>query len=593
MCEIVRSGVVVARKVKDRTGEIGKATSGMLMKIIAFRRSDDIDVQFEDGVIVTKKTYTNFKRGNIKHPENRVGEVNRAKNGMLMKIIAYRSSQDIDIQFEDGVIIENKDYRSFKEGEVGHPERVYSKMRVGEEVTNKQGEHLKLICYRNSTDVDIQFDDGTILKHKNYGKFKKGLIFKPEDLKVSRLGEENISKDGMRMCIINYRSATDIDVQFEDGTILYRKTYYNFKKGLLSSNSLTKNDKANVRLGEESIASNGMKIKVIAYRGSTNMDVQFEDGYIAQNVSYYNFKRGNIRNPNSPTPQKRKSKDFVGKRFKQNSGRWLEIIRYEKGGKVDVRFDDGVVVKGKNYRNVKEGKIGYPGQNLRKERLVAERIGQTVQNKDGELMTLVAYRGFDDIDIRFEDGTIAEHRTYVSFRDRKVDKPTNYRLGEESVATNGMKLKIIEYRSANDIDVQFEDGTIAQHRQYSSFRDGKISHPQKNKLAIMGRYDDKILYNKSGIRFKVINYTSSTDVEIMFEDGEIKKVRLNNMKSGRIAHPQFNKSTYAHKFYGFSDIKRAYSVGNEVFYTCIDRNGNKTIATPQMMMELSKVKRVF
>ena len=212
----------MAGKVKDRIGEIGKATSGMLMKIIAFRRSDDIDVQFEDGVIVTKKTYTNFKKGNIKHPENRVGEVNRAKNGMLMKIIAYRSSQDIDIQFEDGVIIENKDYRSFKEGKVGHPERVYSKIRVGEEVTNKQGEHLKLICYRNSIDVDIQFDDGTILKHKNYGKFKKGLIFKPEDLKVSRLGEENISKDGMRMCIINYRSATDIDVQFEDGTILYR-----------------------------------------------------------------------------------------------------------------------------------------------------------------------------------------------------------------------------------------------------------------------------------------------------------------------------------------------------------------------------------
>ena len=87
----------MAGKVKDRIGEIGKATSGMLMKIIAFRRSDDIDVQFEDGVIVTKKTYTNFKKGNIKHPENRVGEVNRAKNGMLMKIIAYRSSQDIDI----------------------------------------------------------------------------------------------------------------------------------------------------------------------------------------------------------------------------------------------------------------------------------------------------------------------------------------------------------------------------------------------------------------------------------------------------------------------------------------------------------------
>ena len=323
------------------------------------------------------------------------------------------------------------------------------------------------------------------------------------------------------------------------------------------------------------------------------MDVQFEDGYIAQNVSYYNFKKGTIRNPNSPAPQKRKSKDFVGKKFKQNSGRWVEVIRYDKGGKVDLRFDDGVVVKNKNYRSAKEGKIGYPGQNLRKDRLIAERVGQTVQNKDGELMTLIVYRGFNDIDIQFEDGIIVEHRSYNSFKDGKVDKPTYCRLGEESVATNGMKIKIIEYRSSDDIDVQFEDGVIAQHKQYSSFKSGKISHPLKNKISIMGRYDDKILYNRSGIRFKVVNYISSVDVEIMFEDGEVKKVRLNNMKRGRIAHPQFNNSTFAYNFYDFSDIKKAYSVGNEVFYTCTDKNGNKTIATPQMMMEMSGVRRVF
>ena len=39
---------------------------------------------------------------------DRVGETNRALNGMMMTIIAYRNSKDIDIQFEDGTIIKKK-----------------------------------------------------------------------------------------------------------------------------------------------------------------------------------------------------------------------------------------------------------------------------------------------------------------------------------------------------------------------------------------------------------------------------------------------------------------------------------------------------
>ena len=35
---------------------------------------------------------------------------------MLMTIIAYRNSNDIDIQFEDGTIVQHRDYRSFSEG---------------------------------------------------------------------------------------------------------------------------------------------------------------------------------------------------------------------------------------------------------------------------------------------------------------------------------------------------------------------------------------------------------------------------------------------------------------------------------------------
>ena len=42
-------------------------------------------------------------------------------NGMIATIIAYRNSRDIDIEFEDGTICQNKNYRTFKNGSIRNP----------------------------------------------------------------------------------------------------------------------------------------------------------------------------------------------------------------------------------------------------------------------------------------------------------------------------------------------------------------------------------------------------------------------------------------------------------------------------------------
>lgn len=52
-----------------------------------------------------------------------------------------------------------------------------------------------------------------------------------EKIKKDRLGESNIAKNGQVMTVIGYRKHTDIDIQFEDGTIVRNKSYYNFKYG--------------------------------------------------------------------------------------------------------------------------------------------------------------------------------------------------------------------------------------------------------------------------------------------------------------------------------------------------------------------------
>ena len=49
----------------------------------------------------------------------RIGEKRQMNNGLYATIIEYRRSYDIDIQFEDETIIKNKAYKSFKTGEIG------------------------------------------------------------------------------------------------------------------------------------------------------------------------------------------------------------------------------------------------------------------------------------------------------------------------------------------------------------------------------------------------------------------------------------------------------------------------------------------
>ncbi len=51
--------------------------------------------------------------------------------------------------------------------------------RTGEVAYNNNGEKMTIVRYGNVRDIDIQFDDGTIVEHKAYCSFKNGLIKNP------------------------------------------------------------------------------------------------------------------------------------------------------------------------------------------------------------------------------------------------------------------------------------------------------------------------------------------------------------------------------------------------------------------------------
>ena len=228
----------------DRLGETKMMNCGMEATIIQYKNAMDIDVRFEDGSMVEHKAYSAFKKGKIAHSntKDRLGETRMMNCGMKATIIRYGGYNDIDVRFEDGKVVVNKAYRAFKRGEIANPNiRAFVKDRLGETRIMNCGMKATIIRYNGVRDIDVRFEDGKVVVHKKYDRFKKGEIANP-NTKVSaenRLGETRMMNCGMEAAIIRYGGATDIDVRFEDGTVVKHGVYGNFKKGEIAHESLS------------------------------------------------------------------------------------------------------------------------------------------------------------------------------------------------------------------------------------------------------------------------------------------------------------------------------------------------------------------
>ena len=235
--------------------------------------------------------------------KDRTGETSVAKNGMKMTITAYRRYYDIDVQLDDGAVRKGVTYQCFIKGEIRHPkeqERLanLSESRIGETSIASNGMKMTVVAYRGCYDIDVQFEDGAIKKGVKYSDFKRGIIRHPDAWEKlflnKRIGETSVASNGMKMTITAYRRYNDIDVQFEDGAIREHINYKEFKNGSTQHpNDLN-------RVGKTFIASNGMILTVIAYRNRKDVDVQFEDGFIKYGIDYERLKNGGVKNPHFP-----------------------------------------------------------------------------------------------------------------------------------------------------------------------------------------------------------------------------------------------------------------------------------------------------
>ena len=102
----------------------------------------------------------------------------------------------------------------------------------------------------------------------------------------------------------------------------------------------------------------------------------------------------------------------------------------------------------------------------------------------GMKATIITYRKYTDIDVQFEDGTIREHVSLISFKRHNImcesytQQLLNEKyLGKTKMMNCGLNATVIACRDASDIDVQFEDGTVREHIRADCFVATHIAHP--------------------------------------------------------------------------------------------------------------------
>lgn len=131
-------------------------------------------------------------------------------------------------------------------------------------------------------------------------------------LKEERLLEKKLMNDGNFATIIEYNDANNITIQFEDGKIVKNKQYGKFKEGII--NKFSDEEVGQSRVGLKKKMNCGMDATIIEYFDNKNVTLQFEDGYVSKNKEYKMFLCGKIHNKNL---EYKNLIDLTGKRFER------------------------------------------------------------------------------------------------------------------------------------------------------------------------------------------------------------------------------------------------------------------------------------
>ena len=343
------------------------------------------------------------------------------------------------------------------------------------------------------------------------------------------------------------------------------------------------------RIGMTNIATNGMKITIIAYRKANDIDVQFEDGLIIRNKRYESFLKGKIGRKNIKRKIKGKA-DRLHERRQNTMGLWMEIVEYRNADDIDIKFEDGTILTHRVYSNFVNGQVHHPkcDDALSQKSKWLGKVG--IINKTGEKMTIVAYKNAKDITVDFDSTKTRKKTSIAQFTAGSVSNPDfQLHVGEEKISSSGMKMTIAKKVGPDQYIIKFENGYITDHPyHYSSFASGYVPNPTTENPRI-----GAVKRMRNGLLAKVVGIQDSTDVEILFEDGVTVKHQMlyTFSNAAAIPHPDIT-GTGKHKYHGYLIQKALCFPNNISLYYCKDKDGITSIMTLQELLDKEGVKKM-
>ena len=282
-----RNAKILAEMKKKYIGRTGIASNGMSYEVIDYKGTKQVTIRFSDGTVVENQNSINLKTGELRHPsytsamykrDCHIGEQSVSTSGLKMTLLVFRSYSDIDVIFEDGKKVCHRNYGNFKTGQIKHPDGtgrgVIPEYRLGETVLMKCGQSATIIAYKNQLDITVRFEDGTVREHCRYEAFVHGNVLNPNvTLQKKKVGEQSVNQDGEQMILKEYKNSKEVMVEFSDG-VQIRTDYYRFLKGLPRHPRWFEKK----YFGKTYLFANGIHGTVIGCNNAKDITVKFETG---------------------------------------------------------------------------------------------------------------------------------------------------------------------------------------------------------------------------------------------------------------------------------------------------------------------------
>ena len=223
------------------------------------------------------------------------------------------------------------------------------------------------------------------------------------------------------------------------------------------------------------------------------------------------------------------AKHRIGMKNRSKNGVEYTITAYRNANDMDVTGDNGVKLEHVAYEYFADGSLGCKKGG----KLADYHVGEVFVNKQGKIGKIIAWRRYEHIDVKFENGYIAKDRSYHEVIKGTIQCKKD-RLGERNIHKCGCGMEIIRYGSVHDVDVLFDDGHIVEHVSYRSFKNGSMPYPgyhPRKKNRVGERY-----MQKNGSEVEIIEYRSSKDCLVRFvDDGVLRDhVTVQNIMKGEV-----------------------------------------------------------